>query len=573
MVADPLFDRVARALAGRYALVRELGHGGMATVYLGTDQKLERPVAIKVLAPATRAYLGSERFQREVLLAAQLSHPNIVPLFEADEADGFLFYVMEYVEGESLEDRLHREGPLPVEDAIRITTEVGDALQYAHERGVIHRDVKPANILLSRGHAMVSDFGIAKLMEAASDTGQQSLTGPGTTVGTPEYMSPEQAGGDRHIDARTDVYSLAAVLYAMLTGEPPFTGPTVQAVVARVLGDPLRPIRTLRPTLPASLERAVARGLAKLPADRPATVREFVDTLTAPSHKRPGVAARPVAWMAIGGVVLAVIIWWRVLPGRGSLPPGMTLVPAGLYPVGGTPWRQSTSVRLVAFFIDSTEVPVGAFQLYLSSTGGGPPWTHKPPERWPVTGVLWSEAAAYCAWRKARLPTEDEWEAAARGPRGFRYPWGDLWQRGRANADSLRDSFAPVGTDTPGKSWVGALDLIGNAWEWTATAGSRASGELGHVIKGGAFDSPPENATAIFRAVLPDRRSWLEHTGFRCARDVSPAFPDPPVIEDPTGPSLPRRAFGSLPKHPARRAPRTRGSAGAQLPQTDGGTH
>src|SRR5229473_2540069 len=354
MVADPLFDRVARALAGRYTLVRELGRGGMATVYLGTDQKLERQVAIKVLAPATRAYLGSERFQREVLFAAQLSHPHIVPLFEADEANGFLFYVMEYVEGESLEDRLHREGPLPVEEAIRITTEVGDALQYAHERGVIHRDVKPANILLSRGHAMVSDFGIAKLMEAASETGQQSLTGPGTTVGTPEYMSPEQAGGDRRIDVRTDVYSLAAVLYAMLAGEPPFTGPTVRAVVARVLSDPLRPIRTLRPGLPVSVERALARGLAKIPADRPATVREFVDALTAPIPKPSPVAARPVIWISI----------------------------------------------------DSTEVPVGAFQAYLSATGHAPPWTQRPPERWPVTGVPWAEAAGYCAWREARLPTE-----------------------------------------------------------------------------------------------------------------------------------------------------------------------
>jgi formylglycine-generating enzyme required for sulfatase activity len=531
MVADPLFTRLARALAGRYTLARELGRGGMATVYLATDQKLERQVAIKVLAPATRAYLGSERFQREVLLAAQLSHPHIVPLFEADEADGFLFYVMEYVEGESLEDRLQREGPLPVEEAIRITTEVGDALQYAHERGVLHRDVKPANILLSRSHAMVSDFGIAKLLEGASGTGQKSLTGVGIAVGTPEYMSPEQARGDRRVDVRSDVYALAAVLYAMLAGEPPFTGPTMQTVVARVLSDPLRPIRTLRPTLPVSVERALAWGLAKPPADRPASVREFVDALTAPIRRRPGVAARPVAWMVVGGVVLALIIWWRVLPRRGSLPPGMTLVPAGLYPVGGTPWRPSTSVHLAAFLIDSTEVPVDAFQVYLSSTGDAPPWAHRPPERWPVTGVLWSEAAAYCTWRNGRLPTEDEWEAAARGPRGFRYPWGDRWQRGRANADSLRDSFAPVGTDTLGRSWVGALDLSGNAWEWTATAGSRVAGELGHVLKGGAFDSPPENATATFRTVLPDRRPWLAHTGFRCARDVSPAFP----VHNPPG--------------------------------------
>src|SRR5213594_1479671 len=210
MSADPLFDRLARALAGRYTLVRELGQGGMATVYLGTDLKLGRQVAIKALPPTTRAYLGSGRFQREVLLAAQLSHPHIVPLFEADEADGILFYVMGYVEGESLEDRLAREGPLPLADALRIAAEVGDALQYAHEVGVLHRDVKPANILLSRAHAMVTDFGIAKLTEERAD--QSSATDSGIVVGTAEYMSPEQASGAQRIDARTDVYALAAVL-------------------------------------------------------------------------------------------------------------------------------------------------------------------------------------------------------------------------------------------------------------------------------------------------------------------------------------------------------------------------
>src|SRR2546425_716448 len=429
MSADPLFDRLARALAGRYTLVRELGQGGMATVYLGTDLKLGRQVAIKALPPTTRAYLGSGRFQREVLLAAQLSHPHIVPLFEADEADGILFYVMGYVEGESLEDRLAREGPLPLADALRIAAEVGDALQYAHEVGVLHRDVKPANILLSRAHAMVADFGIAKLMEQVKG-GQSSLTGAGLTPGTAEYMSPEQAGGAERLDARSDVYALAAGLDEMLVREPPFTGPNVQAIVARVL--------------------------------------------------------------------------------------------TGRYPVGGAPWREASRVRLGSFYIDSTEVTVGAYRRYLDSTLGMPPWTGRPPERWPATGVFWVEAVAYCAWRQpgGRLPTEDEWEAAARGPEGLRYPWGDKWVRGFANADSQRDGFAPAGADSLGRSWVGAVDLIGNAWEWTATEAPGPKGELGHIIKGGAFDSPPQNAVAAFRAAFPDRPPRLVHTGFRCAQSV-----------------------------------------------------
>src|SRR3989442_1676632 len=307
--------------------------GGQWRSILVSDVKLGRRVAIKLLAPATRAYLGSDRFQREVLLAAQLSHPHIVPLFEADEADGLLFYVMEYVEGESLRHRLTRQGSLPVEDAIGIAAEVGDALQYAHENGVIHRDIKPENILLSRGHALVTDFGIAKLMEERGSAEGPALTGAGIAVGTAAYMSPEQASGDKRIDPRSDVYALAAVLYEMLAGEPPFTGPSAQAIAARVINDPPRPIRTVRPALPVHLERALAAGLAKSPADRPRTARTFVDALASPARERR-VSARQVAWMATasGVAIIGWMVWrgWRIHP-----PPGMVLVPAGLHPVGG----------------------------------------------------------------------------------------------------------------------------------------------------------------------------------------------------------------------------------------------
>ncbi len=522
MGSDPLFDRLARALAGRYALVRELGQGGMATVYLGTDLKLGREVAIKVLPPSTREYLGSERFQREVQLAAQLSHPHIVPLFAADEADGILYYVMEYVEGESLKERLKREGPLPLEEALRIAGEVGDALQYAHERGIIHRDVKPANILLSRGHALVADFGIAKA--AAESLSGDSLTGTGVTVGTAEYMSPEQASGEKRIDVRSDVYALAAVLYEMLAGEPPFTGPSVQAVVARVLGDPPRPIHTIRPSLPAHIDHALAAGLAKVPADRPPTALAFVDLLTRPTEESPQPPRRRAWWAVIGATAVVLLALGAYVAshrgGTGRRPAGMVLVPGGLYRVGGVAGHDTATVRLDSFYVDSTEVTVGAYRGFLDFTHSAPPWKRMPPDTWPITGVLWTEAQAYCRWlgATARLPTEDEWEAAARGPEGQLYPWGDVWERGRANVNSVRDTLAPVGGFPLDASAVGAVDLIGNAWEWTATEATGSDGRTWHIIKGGAFDTPREKATAAYRSAVPDDRAAVAKTGFRCIR-------------------------------------------------------
>ena len=514
MSADPLFDRLAQALAGRYTVVRELGRGGMATVYLATDVKLGRRVAIKVLPPTTRAHLGSGRFQREVLFAAQLSHPHIVPLFEADEADGLLFYVMEYVEGESLQDRLARDGPLAVEEAIRIAAEVGDALEYAHESGVIHRDIKPGNILLSRGHAMVSDFGIAKvLFESGTAASGSAITGTGITVGTAEYMSPEQASGEKRIDARSDVYALAAVLYEMLAGEPPFTGPSAQAIVARVLSDNPRPIRTLRPNLPAQVERTLTAGLAKLAADRPPTARRFVEMLTRPAAERRW-AARPrwqitaLAALVLGGAAVALGV------------AGMVLVPGGAYSVSGGPGQRATIATLDSFYIDSTEVTVGAYAPFLLATHAPAPWTQPPPATWPVTGVLWTEAQAFCRWRDpaARLPTEPEWEAAAGGPSGNAYPWGNGWEPGRANAAGATDTLKPVGSFPLGRSPSGALDLIGNAWEWVAAETVSPTGQLVHAIKGGAFDTPPKSGTIASRGWFADDRRAVWKTGFRCAQ-------------------------------------------------------
>ena len=280
-------DAVARlraALEDRYRIERELGRGGMATVYLAGDVKHRRTVAIKVLRPELAAQLGPDRFLREVEIAASLNHPHILALYDSGDADGFLFYVMPYVQGESLRHKLEREKQLPVEEAIGITRQVASALGHAHTHNVIHRDIKPENILLHEGEAMVTDFGIALAVSAAAN---ERLTGTGIAVGTPAYMSPEQATSERGLDARSDVYSLACVLYEMLAGEPPYTGPTAQALITKRLVDPVPAVRRLRAAVPLGVEHALTRALAKVPADRWASALDFAAALTAPASPRP----------------------------------------------------------------------------------------------------------------------------------------------------------------------------------------------------------------------------------------------------------------------------------------------
>ncbi len=294
------FDRLNTALADRYRVERELGRGGMATVYLAQDLKHERRVAIKVLKPELAGVLGPERFLREIKVTAQLNHPHILPLLDSGDADGLLYYVMPFAEGESLQDRLNREKQLPVEDALRIAREVADALDYAHRHDVVHRDIKPANILLLGRHAVVADFGIARAITIA---GGDRVTETGLALGTPAYMSPEQGSAEPSVDHRTDVYSLACVLYEMLAGTPPFAGPSVQAVLARHALDPVPPLRTVRALVPETVEAAILRALAKSPADRTGTVEEFARALitehpavapyAGPPKKAPGAIACP----------------------------------------------------------------------------------------------------------------------------------------------------------------------------------------------------------------------------------------------------------------------------------------
>jgi serine/threonine-protein kinase len=298
-----LLDRLKTALTDRYAIERELGRGGMAVVYLTHDQKLNRQVALKVLRHELAASLGSERFLREIEIAAKLTHPNILGLYDCGEADGQLYYTMPYVEGESLRDRLDREHQLPVDDALQITKEVADALGYAHSVGLVHRDIKPENVLFTAGHAVVSDFGIAR---AVSEAGGEKLTETGLAVGTPAYMSPEQGAGSGEVDARSDIYSLGCVLYEMLSGETPYLGSTAQAIIAKKLTEPIPRVSVVRETVPEAVEAALTTALAKAPADRFRTAAEFAAALpvtgahvsqpaAAPAGKPPSIAVLPLA--------------------------------------------------------------------------------------------------------------------------------------------------------------------------------------------------------------------------------------------------------------------------------------
>jgi serine/threonine protein kinase len=269
---------LADSLRSRYTLERELGRGGMSRVYLARDLKHDRPVALKVLHPDLAATLGPERFLREVHLTASLQHPHILPVHDSGEAGGHLWYTMPYVDGESLRERLNREKQLPLEDTLQIARNVLAALAYAHSRGVVHRDIKPENVLLEAGEAVVADFGIARAISAA---GGEHLTQTGMAVGTPAYMSPEQAAGGNELDGRSDLYSVGCVLYEMLAGEAPYTGPTPQAILAKRVLEPVPHLRTLRESVPEALEQVVTKALAKTPADRFQTAAQFGRALAA----------------------------------------------------------------------------------------------------------------------------------------------------------------------------------------------------------------------------------------------------------------------------------------------------
>jgi serine/threonine protein kinase len=300
---SPTFERLQSALAGRYVLTSELGSGGMATVYLAEDLRHRRKVAVKVLRSDLAATLGPERFAREIEIAAQLQHPHILPVLDSGDAGGFLFYVMPYVDGESLRDRLKRQGQIPVSEAVRLLSEIADALAYAHAHGVVHRDVKPDNVLLSGRHVLVADFGVAKAVSQASGA-LPALTTAGLAIGTPTYMAPEQATADPDVDHRADIYALGVLGYEMLTGEPPFSG-TARAVLAAHAMEEPPPLTSRRPDVPAALAALIERCLANEPQDRWQNAQEIVDRLEAFSMASPRRVPPALLARALGSTVAA----------------------------------------------------------------------------------------------------------------------------------------------------------------------------------------------------------------------------------------------------------------------------
>jgi serine/threonine protein kinase len=558
---EDLSHRLQDALGDQYKVERPLGAGGFAVVFLVRDLSLKRSLAVKVLSPdliTSKTVL--ERFRREAETVAQLSHPNIVPLHFIGQKEDLLYLAMACVDGGSVADRLEKEGPLPIADASRIMAEVASALAHAHKRGVIHRDIKPQNVLLDgdSGRALVTDFGIAR-------TTDSSLTATGMFVGTPTYLAPEQVTGEPS-DHRADIYALGVMAYEILGGRPPFDGPTPTAILMKRLAGPPQPLHTIRKDTPTELERVVDACLASDPEHRFQSASDIVAALggdvgrtpTLPGSKtikRPSQGWQPSVPMYLlmgGALVLALASSFWALKGRGAkgsaasaVPSAsaarddatMVAIPAGQYTIGGgtsgfaAPAHQDS---VAAFHIDKHEVTVGEYDEFVKA-GRVPaaPWgATMPSPNLPVTRVGWSEAMSYCAWRHpdgGRLPREVEWEAAARGPSGFAYPWGNEPRAGAAYTASFA-AGAPtqVGVLHAGATQSGIYDLIGNVWEWTASPlGAYPGGAVlpdslsrYRVIRGGAFNTPDAIATAWLRGYSRPTAApeALEFTGFRCAK-------------------------------------------------------
>jgi formylglycine-generating enzyme required for sulfatase activity/tRNA A-37 threonylcarbamoyl transferase component Bud32 len=551
---DELAGRVQAALGDGYAIEGKLGAGGFAVVYLVRDVNLKRKLAVKVLSPdVISSHSVLERFKREAETVAQLSHPHIVPLHFIGEKDGLVYLVMQAIDGGSLADRLEKEKQLPIADAARIFGEVASALAHAHKRGVIHRDIKPQNVLidLESGRTMVTDFGIARTADGGS------LTATGMVVGTPTYLSPEQVTGEPS-DHRADIYALGVMAYEMIAGNAPFIAPTPTAVLMKRLAGPPPMLNDVRTDVPAALAELVNACLAVDPNDRLSNAADVTRAVTGQSPVSGGhtTSARTTvikptarkAWPAwatmvpvIGGIALALVTSIWALKGRGNSTPappvdaGMAVVVGGIYVIGNNDdptARPSRTERIESFGIERYEVTVGEYSRYVASRPGiEAPWDGQPPDSLlPVTRVRLAEAENYCAWRHpdgGRLPSESEWEAATRGTEGRLYAWGRYWKQNAANANGERRGPAPIGSYPEGRTPEGVYDLIGNVWEWTSSPfkpyADQAAQSTGlYVIRGGGFSASLQYATGTYRAGYDPQtdRTNLAGTGFRCVMPV-----------------------------------------------------
>ena len=552
---DSLARLLQEALGEGFHVERALGVGGFAVVYLVRDLTLKRQLAVKVLSPdiiASRTAL--ERFRREAETVAQLSHPHIVPLHFVGQKDDLVYLAMECVTGGSVADRMEREGKLPLDDVARILSEVASALAHAHGRGIVHRDIKPQNVLLDAetGRALVADFGIARTEEGSA------LTKSGMMVGTPAYLSPEQVAGARG-DHRSDLYALGVMGFEMVTGVPPFSGPTPAALLLERLRTLPPLVDKLRPDITPALRDVIEGCLLADPEERFQSATDIVRTLGSHAPISGGHATAEVTLrgrrrrrgrrllrggvVAVGVAVVAAGAWLATRSGSAPpLPPvdsGMVVIPGGRYLVGDDTGpaasRPAHEVTLDSFGLDVHEVTIGAYDAFVLSGRAPAPWSahpdSPPPDSTlPVRGVLLSEAMNYCAWRHppdGHLPSEEEWEAAARGTVGRRYPWGSAWHPAAAATEGAgRTGPAPVGSYPAGRSPEGVEDLIGNVWEWTrspmvAYPGGTAVPEFAgrYVIRGGAVNTPDAVASASWRNPIPPAvdRVLLSLTGFRCA--------------------------------------------------------
>jgi serine/threonine-protein kinase len=625
-----------RVLGNRYEIRDCIGSGGMGAIYAARRIHIGDTVAVKVLRPeVVQDTQSRERFQREARAAAKLHHPNAVVVHDfGQDADGTTYIVMELLEGRSLREVLNDERTIDPKRAVSIAKQACAAIEAAHRLGIIHRDIKPDNIILLDSHdgvphVKILDFGIAKLLDRTNDTGgiDPTLTQVGTVIGTPNYMSPEQCQGEP-LDARSDVYSLGIVLYEMLTGVQPFTAKNSTGIVIKHVTEKPRPLVAVNPFISEAVERVVLKALEKKPEARQQSAldlaREFEAAVNQPIQPKsfaPAVAepvatqldtavvkpmakatvssaAQPAArsrmpLVATAGaaslLLLGGLAWWwffastaqqpvptakdltaQLPPQRASVTPtpaatatviqppeGMVLINGGEFKLGrddGNDLDQPAHAATVKpFFLDATEVTNEAYKKFLDATKHPAPplWKDgtfpEAQEKFPVTDVTWEDANAFAKWAGKRLPTEEEWEFAARGTDGRLYPWGETYKPGTANinaevttgADEVKTQ--PVGSYTEGRSPFGLFDLSGNAFEWTASPltaypGGKLPPETEtyqnlKVIRGGSWRSEPKQATVTYRRGWPATRTdWptgiapdkIDYTaiGFRCAQDV-----------------------------------------------------